>query len=35
MCTMDKSLKELHQKGLITLDMAISKAKNREEFKQL
>ncbi|MDD5281900.1 MAG: type IV pilus twitching motility protein PilT [Candidatus Omnitrophica bacterium] len=35
MHTMDKSLKELHQKGLITLDMAISKVKNREEFKQL
>ncbi|MDD5128541.1 MAG: type IV pilus twitching motility protein PilT [Candidatus Omnitrophica bacterium] len=35
MHTMDKSLKELHQKGLITLDMAMSKAKNREEFKQL
>ncbi|MDD5116402.1 MAG: type IV pilus twitching motility protein PilT [Candidatus Omnitrophica bacterium] len=35
MHTMDKSLKELHQKGTITLDMAMSKAKNREEFKQL
>ncbi len=35
MHTMDKSLKELHQKGLITLDMALSKVKNREEFKQL
>ena len=35
MHTMDKSLKELHQKGLITLDMAMSKVKNREEFKQL
>ncbi|MDD5252642.1 MAG: type IV pilus twitching motility protein PilT [Candidatus Omnitrophota bacterium] len=35
MHTMDKSLKELHQKGSITLDMAMSKAKNREEFKQL
>jgi twitching motility protein PilT len=35
MHTMDKSLKELHQKGLIGLDIAMSKAKNREEFKQL
>lgn len=35
MHTMDKSLKELHQKGLISLDMAMSKVKNREEFKQL
>jgi len=35
MHTMDKSLKELHQKGMITLDMAMSKVKNREEFKQL
>jgi twitching motility protein PilT len=35
MHTMDKSLKELHQKGIITLDMAMSKVKNREEFKQL
>ncbi|MFA6357199.1 MAG: type IV pilus twitching motility protein PilT [Candidatus Omnitrophota bacterium] len=35
MNTMDKSLKDLMQKGLITLDMAMSKAKNREEFKQL
>jgi twitching motility protein PilT len=35
MHTMDKSLKDLHQKGLITLDMAMSKVKNREEFKQL
>ncbi len=35
MKTMDKSLKELTQQGLITLDIAISKAKNVEEFKQL
>ncbi|MDD5561329.1 MAG: type IV pilus twitching motility protein PilT [Candidatus Omnitrophica bacterium] len=35
MHTMDKSLKELHQKELISLDMAMSKVKNREEFKQL
>ncbi|MBU0547154.1 MAG: type IV pilus twitching motility protein PilT [Candidatus Omnitrophica bacterium] len=35
MHTMDKSLKALYQKGLITLDMAMSKVKNREEFKQL
>jgi twitching motility protein PilT len=35
MYTMDKSLKALHQKGLISLDMAMSKVKNREEFKQL
>jgi len=35
MNTMDKSLKELMQKGLITMDMALSKVKNREEFKQL
>lgn len=35
MKTMDKSLKELTQKGLITLDTAMSKVKNPEEFKQL
>ncbi len=35
MKTMDKSLKELYQRGLITLDMAMSKVKNPEEFKQL
>ncbi|MDD5654932.1 MAG: type IV pilus twitching motility protein PilT [Candidatus Omnitrophica bacterium] len=35
MHTMDKCLKELFQKQLITLDMAMSKVKNREEFKQL
>jgi len=35
MKTMDKSLKELMQKGLITLDVALSKVKNPEEFKQL
>jgi len=35
MKTMDKSLKELMQEGLITLDVAMSKVKNAEEFKQL
>jgi len=35
MKTMDKSLKELYQKELITLDVAISRVKNPEEFKQL
>jgi len=35
MHTMDKCLKELFRKELITLDMAMSKVKNREEFKQL
>ncbi len=35
MRTMDKSLKELYQKGLITLDVAMSKVKNPEEFRQL
>lgn len=35
MHTMDKCLKELFNKQLITLDMAMSKVKNREEFKQL
>ncbi|MFA5411071.1 MAG: type IV pilus twitching motility protein PilT [Candidatus Omnitrophota bacterium] len=35
MKTMDKSLKELFQQGLITLDMAMSKVKSPDEFKQL
>lgn len=35
MKTMDKSLKELYQKELITLDTALSRVKNPEEFKQL
>lgn len=35
MRTMDKSLKELTERGLITLDVALSKVKNPEEFKQL
>jgi twitching motility protein PilT len=35
MRTMDKSLKELVQKGMITLDVALSKVKNAEEFRQL
>ena len=35
MKTMDKSLKELVQKGAISLDIAMSKVKNPEEFKQM
>jgi twitching motility protein PilT len=35
MRTMDKSLKELTLRGMITLDTALSKVKNPEEFKQL
>lgn len=35
MKTMDKSLKEMYQKGLITLDAAMSKVKNPDEFRQL
>jgi len=35
MKTMDKSLKELFKKNLITLDVAMSKVKNMDEFKQL
>jgi twitching motility protein PilT len=35
MKTMNKSLKELFQKGLITLDVAMSKVKDAEEFQQL
>ncbi|MDD4893768.1 MAG: ATPase, T2SS/T4P/T4SS family, partial [Candidatus Omnitrophica bacterium] len=35
MKTMDKSLKELYRKGLISLDVALSRVKNQEEFKQL
>jgi Tfp pilus assembly pilus retraction ATPase PilT len=35
MKTMDKSLKELFNQGLISLDTAMSKVKNIEEFKQL
>lgn len=35
MKTMDKHLKELFQQGLITLDVALSKVKNPEEFRQL
>ncbi|MDP3732651.1 MAG: type IV pilus twitching motility protein PilT [Candidatus Omnitrophota bacterium] len=35
MRTMDKSLKELYQKGMISLDVALSRVKNPEEFKQL
>ena len=35
MKTMDKSLKELYQAGVISYDIALSKAKNPEEFRQL
>jgi len=35
MKTMDKSLKELFQQGMITLDTAMSKVKNPDEFRQL
>ncbi len=35
MKTMDKCLKELFQNNLISLDVAMAKAKNTEEFKQL
>ncbi|MDD4939968.1 MAG: type IV pilus twitching motility protein PilT [Candidatus Omnitrophica bacterium] len=35
MKTMDKSLKELYLKGMISLDVAMSRVKNPEEFKQL
>lgn len=35
MKTMDKCLKELFQKGMITLDTAMSKVKNPDEFRQL
>jgi len=35
MKTMDKSLKELFQQGLISLDDAMSKVKNVDEFKRL
>jgi twitching motility protein PilT len=35
MRTMDKSLKELVNSGSITLDIALSKVKNPEEFRQL
>ncbi|MDO8662773.1 MAG: type IV pilus twitching motility protein PilT [Candidatus Omnitrophota bacterium] len=35
MRTMDKCLKELIKQGLITLDVALAKVKNQDEFKQL
>jgi len=35
MKTMDKSLKELYQQGFISLDVAMSKVKSPDEFKQL
>ncbi len=35
MKTMDKSLKELYQQGFITIDTALSKVKNPDEFNRL
>jgi twitching motility protein PilT len=35
MKTMDRSLKELYKKGLISLEAAMAKVKNVDEFKQL
>jgi twitching motility protein PilT len=35
MKTMDKSLKELFQQGMITLDVAMARVKNPDEFRQL
>ena len=35
MHTMDKSIKELYQKGIISYEAAISKVKNPSEFKKL
>ncbi len=35
MHTMDKSLQKFYQEGIITYEMAITYAKNKEEFKQL
>jgi twitching motility protein PilT len=35
MKTMDKCLKELYNKGLITLDAALAKVKNQDEFRQM
>lgn len=35
MKTMDKSLKDLYHSGIISYDVALSKAKHPEEFKQL
>lgn len=35
MNTMDKSLKELYLKGIITYETAIAKAKNIQDFKNL
>jgi len=35
MRTMDRSLKELVKKGLVTMEVALSKTKNPDEFKQL
>ena len=35
MKTMDRSLKDLFHQGVITLDVAMSKVKNPDEFRQL
>jgi twitching motility protein PilT len=35
MRTMDKSLKELYTKGIISHEVALSKAKNTQEFRNL
>ncbi len=35
MRTMDRNLKEFYQKGLITLDAAMAKVKNPDEFREL
>jgi twitching motility protein PilT len=35
MKTMDRSLKDLYRNHMITLDVAMSKVKNPEEFQQL
>jgi twitching motility protein PilT len=35
MKTMDKSLQELYQAGIISFDLAVSRAKNPEEFKKI
>ena len=35
MQTMDKSLKELYQKGLITYETAMTHIKNPQDFKKM
>jgi len=35
MHTMDKNLKQLYNQGVISLDTAMSKVKNPEEFRSL